>query len=132
MAETKLNIQQAIGTPRNKLLAFTRDLSLAGGDVSYTGLGFKPTAIIVLCAMDSSTRGMSIGMSDYAGSMSEIDKEADGNYYASINRVLINFSSAGNYQFAAVKSYDSDGFTLTWTKGGSPTGTISAWALCFK
>jgi hypothetical protein len=36
-------------------------------------------------------------------------------------------------QTAVVASYDSDGFTLTWTKHGSPSAaTLTVNAICYK
>ena len=42
-------------------------------------------------------------------------------------------SAAGTIQSAAVKTLASDGFTLTWTKTGSPSAaTATIIAICFK
>lgn len=35
-------------------------------------------------------------------------------------------------QFAAVKSWDADGWTFTWTKDGAPAGIMSCYALLFR
>jgi hypothetical protein len=37
-----------------------------------------------------------------------------------------------DYQQATISSIDSDGFTLSWTKVGSPTGTLNLNILAFK
>jgi len=40
---------------------------------------------------------------------------------------------AGAYQqVTSVVSYDTDGFTLTWGKTGSPTGTVTVAVLCLR
>ena len=35
-------------------------------------------------------------------------------------------------QTATLSSFDTDGFTLAWTKNGAPTGTVVYYALCFR
>jgi hypothetical protein len=97
----------------------TRDLTAASGDVSYTGYGFQPESIVI----------------NYAGSG---DRNSYGQSSPSKNYVCIyddsNASTAfvcclrtgtGSMQTAILKSYDANGFTLTWTKAGSPTGTAT-------
>lgn len=38
---------------------------------------------------------------------------------------------AGARQLANIKTFDADGFTITWTKEGSPIGTENLVFLCF-
>lgn len=118
---------------KSKLLATTRDLTAASGDVSYTGIGFVPTAII--CITAHSGQGVSIGVADSAIAEVSVARDYDGNFKGpNILGGTICFVqiSSGNYQQAVVKTYDADGFTLTWAKTGSPTGTLSLSFLCFR
>lgn len=121
----------------SKIIASTRSMTAASGDVAYTGVGFTPTVIIALAYVGLSW-SVCIGFSDSV-------KGAQGIwvYNSSISwsggAYLIGVTTRGGYQptttgqLAIVKSYDADGFTLTWTKSGSPdAGTITLYLLCLK
>jgi hypothetical protein len=115
-------------------LSFTRDLTAATGSVAYTTVGFTPTAVIIFGAI-ASTAFCSYGFTDSARSGGAF---AGGN--AAIGQWTFNttpiYISSGvaftDTQTATVSSYDNDGFTLSWTKTGSPTGTAQFYALCLK
>lgn len=116
---------------RSKIISFTRDLSAANGAVGYTGVGFKPSAVI-LHGSDNQTSwghwatdstGAIMGLSNY------------GNTAVSVNPntgiIYMGDNTAANYvQFTM--SYDADGFTLTYSKIGSPTGTVTFRATCLR
>jgi hypothetical protein len=42
------------------------------------------------------------------------------------------YDSLGNYYFSNAVSSDADGFTITWTKVGSPTGTAELEYMAFR
>lgn len=114
-----------------KVITATRDLSAASGDVSYSGVDFKPSAMIAMAGVDAST---TISHGFIAGT---IDANMAWNYSAAsawnVNNacvILAYVSSA--YQMAVLKTWDTDGFTLTWTKSGSPTGTLNMSFLCLR
>ena len=134
MAETKLKPEQAIIGARTKVITATRDLTTATGDVAYTGVGFKPSSIIAIASVNDSYT-QSFGMADASLgkgylylpiSASGKGEVGTGNFLVA----MVTYASA--YQVAIVKSYDTDGFTLTWTKNGSPTGTFTMIFLCFR
>jgi len=113
---------------------FSRDRTLASGDVSYTGVGFQPTSIIIFGGVDG-TSVASWGMADvnknnFCISLNASAKIDVSGFTYSLLVMLID--AIGTYQQAILKSYDPDGFTLTWTKGGSPTGTAYLTAICFR
>lgn len=112
---------------RSKLITSTRDLTAASGNVSYTGAGFKPTVIIQLSHITASIA--SIGLADSA----RTDLGLKMNVTATYESGVIYFeTSSNNYQYGTIASYDSDGFTLTWTKVNSPTGTVNLGFLCLR
>ena len=130
------HIENPLGFPvlaKSKAIKAIRDLSASGDptDVVYTGVGFTPTSIIcissinntinsVISVCDSSKKGM-ILYHDYT------------TYYGAADTCFLYFLPAVNVsQTAIVKSYDADGFTLTWTKTGSPVGTATLIFLCFR
>jgi hypothetical protein len=116
----------------SKIITATRDIAGASADVSYTGVGFRPTAIICI-AVSNSSYPFSIGMVDSNRTSGQIEHyENTTNSFFSNTSFIELTTGGGNTQLATVKSYDSDGFTLTWVKSGSPTGTGVLTFLCFK
>lgn len=114
----------------SKVITSLRDLTAASGDVAYTGVGFTPTAIQAIAVVEES-QVFSIGFSDSAKTNTHADRKYD-NLFRSSGHLIFGLPSAGAYQSAIVKSYDADGFTLTWTKTSSPSGTLNLYFLCFK
>ena len=120
----------------SQYVSFTRDSSSGAGTSSVTGVGFQPTAVLFLAAISGA--GMaSIGFedSDRAGE-SIVDRQlmtADDWDTGAWNARPINivYASTVNYD-GRITSYDADGFTITWSERGSPSGTIKIRALCFK
>jgi len=118
-----------LATLKSKLISFTRDMTAASGNVAYTGVGFTPTAIIFIVCI-SGTHTFSIGVVDSSrggGAQSQYSPDTFGPASVPIDASV----SGGTNQYAVVASYDADGFTLTWTKQNSPTGTATIKALCF-
>lgn len=89
------------------------------GDVSYTGVGFKPSAILFFskpAAANNSTYaswGFSSGGTDRALIAKSNIQELAANSI---------FTGDGNSWDVrgTIKSFDTDGFTITWTKTGTP------------
>jgi len=118
------------GALLSKIIIGTRDLTAASGSVSYTGVGFTPTSIIAMGVVQSS-HPFSVGFSDSSKTSSEFFCYGANTMYND-NTVIQIATSAGNAQAATVASYGADGFTLSWVKNGSPTGTASLMFLCFR
>ena len=114
---------------RFSISTFTKDMTAATGDTSYTGTGFTPKAIILLGVINAtftSSHGFAI-----AGSSGCIANDA-ANVWTWDNGVAYLQTAAGARQVATLKSMDANGFTLTWTKTGSPTGTANLYYLAFR
>lgn len=126
MADAGVNLPTALSS---KVFYISKDMTAASGDVSYTGIGFKPTAMIAFSAKGGTTNSH-MGMVDSSKTGRSIYNLA-GNF-SKFDAFIVLTTSSGNYQEAAVKSFDTDGFTLTWAKTGSPTGTGDIIILCFK
>jgi hypothetical protein len=119
----------AVGAVSSKVGTLTRDLTTADGDVAVTGIGFQPTSITFF--------GI-VGSTSIAWGSSDSTKAGQGVYYrigqvtnttgllsgAGANSITYGESSSNNFQVAIVKSYDADGFTLTFSKTNSPTGNL--------
>lgn len=103
--------------------SFTRDMTLASGTQAITGVGFQPTGVIFFGAVNGTVSGSwGFGTGGTQGVLYRDDGTADETVSSSYALAIFNAASSAN-QLATVSSYDSDGFTLTWTKNGSPTGT---------
>lgn len=113
---------------RSKIISSTRAVDGATADVAYTGVGFKPTSIHARCHADGSGY-KSDGFSDSAKTSACSYMNPTTAYHAG---TLCTYSNQAAWaQNAVVKSYDDDGFTLTWTKvGASPAGTLKLDFLC--
>lgn len=112
-----------------KIKAETRAGGAESGDVSYTGYGFTPTGLIIQM-YGAAARG-SIGCSDPAKGV----KCFRSNSYTGVRQesdVLVNNTNGTYSQKAFVKTYDEDGFTLTWAKSGTPPGTLLLTVFAFK
>lgn len=112
-------IQGDPGTPgvvSNFIKLETRIMTAGSGDVSYTGYGFKPEGLI------------QYGYYAAAGG-SCFGAVTATQYWCQLNNAVYNsrfiwFWQAGSVQqVATLKSFDDDGFTLTWVKTGAPKGT---------
>lgn len=124
---------------KRKIMTITRDLTAASGDVSTTGMGFKPDMMIITVCQNYS------GLAKFSQAIwtpDVGDTNQRGWYFhpsAGFNTValfasVVAYVDAGgsNFQTAVVKSADEDGFTLTWTKSGTPTGTANVFIIAFK
>lgn len=134
MTATQFHNQALLPETRlaSKIITATRDLTAAGAptDVAYTGVGFTPTSIVCYYVIDGSTvRG--VGFSDSSKNGYDLRINSASAAY-SYNALILLETTGGNNQIGTVKSFDSDGFTLTWTKGGSPTGSATLVFLCFR
>ncbi len=108
-----------------KVGSFQRDVSLASGNQVITGVGFTPKAIIFIGTGAVGTTDKVNWCIATPVNYSLIQLTTDIGYRIGTN-VAINFyhyGGAGNNTYALIASWDADGFTLTWTKNGSPTGT---------
>jgi hypothetical protein len=114
----------------NKLGTETRDMTAGSGDVAYTGYGFQPTSLII-AAGGGDQGGTSIGLGDV--------NLAEGCFFITgaggvnvTNKMVYMLSGGSADQTAVLKTLDADGFTLTWTKVGSPTGTATLYVLALR
>lgn len=115
----------------SKVITATRDMTAASGDVSYTGVGFVPTSMVIIASVDGAF-GFSSAVVDSIKTGVSILTTGIGIFGHNDLAVCLFVTNTSNVQFCAVKSFDADGFTLTWTKGGSPIGTGLLKFLCFR
>jgi len=116
----------------SKVIGSTRDLATASGNVSYTGVGFQPTSIIFMGAVSGGVP-VGFGIVDSGKTGRAVSVSTSGNWNVQTAYFLALYANnASNLQVANISSFDTDGFTLAWTKIGSPTGTADIFFLCFR
>lgn len=119
-----------------KVGSFTRDMTIASGAQPVTGVGFKPKAIVFLAGRNA-TSDFSIGFSDGTANVGFYDLTNLGggfvDQYGDMATLAITIAqSASNIYQGAVASFDSDGFTISWIKNATPTGTAKIYYLALR
>ena len=102
--------------------SFTRDITTASGSQAITGVGFVPKAVMFTMSAGGSARFSDGFDTQTARGSTYTNGSATFNADA---RSIIVFTDGSNFQVAQIATMDSDGFTLTWTKTGSPTGSAT-------
>lgn len=110
------------------VLALTRERDAASGDVSYTGVGFRPK--LILFNMNVNAEPVASFGSDDGTRRSSTIQRGSTNWYTDGN-AIVAMNLGVDAQSAVVSSFDVDGFTLTWTKSNAPAaGTMNIIATC--
>ena len=118
---------------------FTRDISTADGTQAVTGVGFQPTHIIFKGNINAVAGGFSVGFDDgttrrtSAADGSNASTFIDGHTTYDISILCRDVAgvSGASYEGKA-SSFDADGFTITWNKINSPTGSLVVYYMAFK
>ena len=114
-----------------KLMSITRDMTAASGDVSTTGVGFKPGALVAFACSPGTeieSKGLAVGTTNFC-----IAKYTANTVTASGTLIVLSESWGITEQSAIAKSMDADGFTLTWTKVGvTGAATANIYVLCIR
>lgn len=111
-----------------KVGTITRNMATVSGDQSYTGVGFKPSNVIFISAIAAA--GASVGFDD-ASTHGLIAISATTPVYGNSAHCIL-VSDGSNYCQGVVKTLDSDGFTITYAKGASASGTLSIHYIAFR
>jgi len=116
-----------------KIGTLTRVMSVASGDDSYTGVGFKPSNIILISGLTAAAAA-SVGVDNATvhGCVYNNHYSAANTWSLAATLSLVIYEDAGKAAYGIVKTMDADGFTMTWTKVGSPTATLTAIYLAFR
>ena len=104
---------------------FTKTMTDSSTTQAITGVWFKPRMIIFIAAINATYTaawGFAIGTTGYG--IAAVG--TSGYYYHNDTNVFVIYSpTSGDSQAAVINSDDVDGFTIGWTKCGSPTGTAT-------
>lgn len=110
--------------------SFTRDVSLTTAQ-SITTLAFQPKAVIFLAAIDG-INSASWGIDDATNHMCINQRTTNVFLYNATMSITPTDNAVDTSSQGYVASMDATGFTLTWGKTGSPTGTARIIYLAFK
>lgn len=118
------------GSLTTQIGSFSRDTTIASGTQAVTGVGFKPRAIIFFACQDGSGEA-SFGFSDINltgtsgenGVVNSRTATSPGTFFSNAASIYA-FESAGNTYSGSIDTLDDDGFTITWTRVGTPSGTL--------
>lgn len=115
-----------------KIGSFTIDTSTATGTQAVTGVGFQPQLILFLACQDT-TDEVSVGFDD--GTNKGSVGFYNGNWYISTSYSISDLEAVGvtpATYYGVVSALGADGFTVSWTKTGSPTGTLTVLYLALR
>ncbi len=115
------------GNITTKEVNSTYDLTTASGTQDITGFGFDPSVVHLICILDNTTT-WSVGFTDLSLNRC---LSGQGTSFRSNQTVATLLITAGNSQLGQASSI-TDGFRITWSKTGTPSGTIDLFCLGFK
>jgi hypothetical protein len=120
-------------TARMKKVNATRDMTTATGTQAVTGVGFKPSYIHFYYGVTDATYG-GVGVADTSNGAAFVSRHAvtTDSFVTDGTNSIVVFQTAGNEYLGVLQSMDEDGFTISWTKVGSPTGTLQIRAVCIR
>jgi hypothetical protein len=111
----------------------TRNLADANGTITTLGLGFDPSAVEFDCCINGLVvnGGGLTSKGVVSGTAPNISQQCQYRNYDQSLTVGPGFTcfanvSSGNYAQGTAALVE-DGFSLTWVKVGSPTGTLQIW-----
>lgn len=121
------------GTELVHVDTFTRDTSLASGTQAITGVGFEPKTIEFLSLVNvtsTASWGFSDGTTDRV--LQDHHNTTPDTYSISgIGRSIGLIQASGAYN-GLISSFDSDGFTISWTKVSTTSGTAHIFYRAFR
>jgi hypothetical protein len=117
-------------TPKSYAYGATTWNIANAGDQAITGIGFTPSAVIMIANIDTSVVVCSFGFSTGASATGGLTFPYSVGTTSESYLAYITISTGNAY--CALKSFDGDGFTITWARTGNPTGTANLKFLCFK
>lgn len=131
----ELDVTGLIGTggASIKYGTFTHDSSSTGTQ-QITGLGFQPKVVLFFATIPA-VAAVSIGMDDGTNPIClfSYGTTATANTASLSNVDSIQLcTSSGKIPYAHITTLGSDGFTLTWGKISTPTGTITVCYLAIQ
>jgi len=115
-----------------KHITSTHDVSVTGTQ-AFTGAGFKPSGMFIFAGINASS-GWSFGFTTTTGGVCVINAHVESAATWNIIADQLGYirTASGVNAYFSLTSFDADGATITWAKGGSPTGTATILILFFR
>jgi hypothetical protein len=114
-----------------KLVIASYDISTASGTQDITGFGFDPAFVIGFGGVSNVTI-TTLGASELGVNTACLSTRGTAGQSFITSSLFMRFMvAASNAQDGAVSAI-SDGVRITWSKGGSPTGTAAIYIIGFK
>lgn len=110
----------------SKVIVITKDMSDTS-NFSVTGVGFQPTCVVCFGVEGTDTDSASFAFVDSSGIARGIRYQSGATWSTNVSVISIR-DTAGTIFNADFVSFDSDGITMSISKLGSPSGTLTA---CF-
>lgn len=107
-----------------KVTNTTYDVATASGTVDLTGFGFNPRGVEIIMGVAGGGAFHSHGFADASVQGCNYVNGA-GTILVTTGITVVAQTTAGVTQATGVISFITDGIRFTWTKVGSPTGTIT-------
>jgi hypothetical protein len=115
-----------------KIGTFTRGNDTASGTQAITGVGFAPSKVLFYAVLSGGSQ-VSWGMDDGTNAYATWQFSTAGQFRQDASNSIVLLESSGNDQRAHITTLGADGFTLTWTKSGSPSaGTDTMFYMAFQ
>ncbi len=114
--------------------SFTRDIATASGTQEITGTGFTPKSVIFFAIINIVADEYSWGVDDgtahqvimgYYSPSNSLTESAGASIYITI------VTNAASY-YGSISAFGANGFTINWTRGGTPTGTMTIKYIAFR
>lgn len=114
-----------------KLIQISKGMTEASVSTAYTGVGFTPKALIAIGTI-AGTNAMTWGLADASTNNCTPTGVQGTNNQSDVDNghLIAVYTGTNAYQRGALVSLDVDGFTISWAKLGSPTGTLVVNVLC--
>jgi len=105
--------------------SFNRDNTVADGTQAVTGVGFTPSYVLFFSATAPVSVSGTIGFATATTGRSFFSNHANSadTFNLDDDSPLRTVNVAATTNEGDLTSMDADGFTITWTKVGAPTGT---------
>ena len=110
----------------------TKDLSDTDGTTdTVSSLSFQPRLVMFFAGV--SEKNTASWGADDGTTASVLAQRNNNNMVANTSKsIWLVMASGAAIASGEITSISSTGFTLTWAKSGSPSGTVTIIALCFK
>jgi hypothetical protein len=119
------------GTEKIKTINFTKDISDAVTSQPISSVGFRPSAVHFIACINGTTV-YSDGHDDGTNAHCIHNQGGAATWERDFTNSIRAESGVADIREAEISSFDASGFTLNWSKVGSPTGTLQITAMCFR